>query len=86
MHQILSKQKIFHYFMHMRAKNNMWILDLLIVSVGSRIHNIVPYGFIVPVTQNTLQNCHLQFLIFMHCAHWYSVRMQAMHDTLLDID
>ena len=32
MYQILSKQKIFHYFMHMRAKNNMWILDVLIVS------------------------------------------------------
>ena len=28
MYQILSKQKIFHYFMHMRAKNNMGILDL----------------------------------------------------------
>eukprot|EP01048_Picozoa_sp_COSAG05_P007621 COSAG05_NODE_541_length_8832_cov_190.458491_12_plen_47_part_00 len=35
MHQILSKQKIFHYFMHMRAKTNMWILDLLIVSGAS---------------------------------------------------
>ena len=27
-YQILSKQKIFHYFMHMRAKTNMGILDL----------------------------------------------------------
>ena len=27
-YQILSKQKIFHYFMRMRAKNNMGILDL----------------------------------------------------------
>ena len=27
-YQILSTQKTFHYFMHMRAKNNMGILDL----------------------------------------------------------
>ena len=27
-YQILSIQKIFHYFMHMRAKNNIGILDL----------------------------------------------------------
>ena len=30
-YQILSKQKIFHYFMHMRAKNNMGILDLNLI-------------------------------------------------------
>ena len=32
MYQIHSKQKIFHFFMHMRANNNMGILYLLIVS------------------------------------------------------
>ena len=32
MYQILSKQKIFHYFMHMRAKNNIGIWDMNLVS------------------------------------------------------
>ena len=42
-YQILSTQKIFHYFMHMRAKNNMGILDLF-PSEFSRMRGVWAVG------------------------------------------